>query len=237
MKQYPLLYALLHDLIPKRNIITNEFWQRLDFRQVCLFALRNRQFLGITKYSGHIVYGRIYPRKHNFAGLMDWHTHYSSLEMFYKLHLDFLKSSLFYKAITERVEELHLLTRNDISVDELFHCRNQEIKRQLVKNMGYDKLKEKLADRLTIMDKQGFNELLRIRLNNKYDLLQFVKVKDASSDRIYLIGVPLHDDRIKLPPDPLGSLTTSYAEIKTVKHAIAWTFDMLPEEYQPKVET
>lgn len=96
-----------------------------------------------------------------------------------------------------------------ITVDDLLACKNQEIKQTALKRFGYENfVREAKMDEI---DRDGEDALLR-----KDDIV-FAYVKDSSTPRRYLLRVP--------------------PTMKTVKQAIAWTFNLSPSEYAPLVET
>lgn len=96
-----------------------------------------------------------------------------------------------------------------VTAADLLACKNQEIKQQALKKFGYENfVREAKMDEI---DRDGENALLR-----KGDIV-FAYVKDSSTPRRYLLRVP--------------------PTMKTLRDAIAWTFNMRPEEYQPLIET
>mgnify|MGYP001608434818 CR=1 FL=1 len=69
--------------------------------------------------------------------------------------------------------------------------------------------RQQLEDRY---EEQDFTELFGKNLQTK-----FVEVKDASTDRIYFLQIPVR--------------------IKTPKEAIAWTFNLAEKDYSPEIQT
>jgi hypothetical protein len=103
-----------------------------------------------------------------------------------------------------------LLIEQDISAQDILKVKNAEIKRFLIKRVGYENIKEQV--KAEVIHKDGTSELMKFS-----DGDQYVKVKDSSTDREYLLYVPNH--------------------LKTCKSAIAWTFGLSENEYNPIIET
>ena len=96
----------------------------------------------------------------------------------------------------------------------MISCENLEIRQVLLKKYGYEKFVNELKGIRVHSDK--FGELIKLNWK-KEEIMKFVKVKDASTDRVYIIRVP---------PD-----------IKTCKEGVAWTFGLREKEYNPQKET
>lgn len=97
----------------------------------------------------------------------------------------------------------------EVTAADILACKNQEIKQSALKRYGYENfVRDANMDEA---DRDGENALLR-----KGDIV-FAYVKDSSTPRRYLLRVP--------------------PQMKTVREAIAWTFNMRPDEYRPLVET
>ncbi len=97
----------------------------------------------------------------------------------------------------------------DVTAADILACKNQEIKQQALKRFGYERFVAEAQ--MTELDRNGENALL------KCDDIVFAYVKDSSTPRRYLLRVP--------------------PNMKTVREAIAWTFGMTPDQYNPLVET
>lgn len=107
----------------------------------------------------------------------------------------------------KRLDDILLFLEEDISVDRLLDIENAEIRRAIMKRVGYEKVKEVAKT----IHKDEFGELINIK-GDKY-----VKVDDSSTDREYLLYV---DSRVN-----------------TAKDAVAWTFYMKGDEYNPLMES
>lgn len=113
------------------------------------------------------------------------------------------------EAIEDMTVIVKLFEGMDITKDNILKCRNAEVKQKALKAMGYEKFVVEAKPEL--LDEEGENKLLKI------DDIVFVYVKDASTPRRYLLRV--------------------HPNMQRVKEAIAWTFDLQEEEYQPLIET
>lgn len=102
-----------------------------------------------------------------------------------------------------------LLLEEGIDPTEVINVKNAEIRRFLMKRVGYQNIRNHA--KVTVVHTDGTSELLQIN-DDKY-----VKVKDSSTDREYLLYVPQH--------------------ITRCKQGIAWTFGLSEEEYNPIIET
>lgn len=108
---------------------------------------------------------------------------------------------------SKRLDDLLLFFESDVDIKRLLTIENSEIRRAIMKRIGYDKVKE-CAEVVHIDE---FGELLKIAGE------QYVKVDDASTDRQYLLYVP--------------------DTVKTAKGAIAWTFYLDADTYNPEKES
>ena len=80
---------------------------------------------------------------------------------------------------------------------------------------GYEKLVAELKG--IIIHTDGEYQLIKIDWHKREEPIKLVKVKDPSTDKIYLLRVPL--------------------EMKTCKEAISWTFGLSAKDYNPIKET
>ena len=102
-----------------------------------------------------------------------------------------------------------LLIKKNLKPLEVLKIENSEVRRYLIKRVGYENIKKDAN--VQVLHTDGTSDLLQIN-EEKY-----VKVKDTSTSREYLLYVPDH--------------------IKTCKQGIAWTFDLKEEEYNPLIES
>lgn len=114
------------------------------------------------------------------------------------------------KDIENSIDEALLLIREDATAKEILNAKNAEIRRYLIKRIGYEKIKNDVD--ATVIHEDGDNQLLKFGNGEMY-----VKVKDTSTERDYLLFVQ--------------------GNHKTCKSAIAWTFGLKEEEYNPIIES
>lgn len=130
---------------------------------------------------------------------------------------DFLKDRTEYSELTtdevniqNGIDEWLLLVREDLKPEEILKANNAEVRRYLIKRVGYENIKDSVKAEVLHID--GHNELLKFNTGEMY-----VKVRDSSTEREYLLFVE--------------------GNHKTCRSAIAWTFGLREEEYQPEIET
>ena len=102
------------------------------------------------------------------------------------------------------------MIKKDLDPSEVLTAKNAEVRRFLMKRVGYEQVKE--AVKAQVVHHDGTSELLKFADGDMY-----VKVQDSSTEREYLLYVP--------------------GNMKTCKQAIAWTFGLGEAEYQPLIET
>lgn len=110
----------------------------------------------------------------------------------------------------KNLKDYLLLIEENVQPKEVLQAQNAEIRRYLIKRIGYENIKNDVE--AEILHKDGNNELLKFKSGELY-----VKVKDNSTEREYLLYVE--------------------GNHKTCKSAIAWTFGLKEEEYNPLVES
>lgn len=97
----------------------------------------------------------------------------------------------------------------DIAAEDIMLVKDLELQQRALKKYGYEKFAKELGAEIVHEDK--FGKLIKV------GDITFVKVKDASTPREYLLRVP--------------------SEMKRAKQAVAWTFNMPEEQYNPIKET
>lgn len=115
----------------------------------------------------------------------------------------------------ERINDLLLFSKEDLNARDIIKCRNAEIRRNLLMRYGYERLVSELKGVVIHSDEDY--QLIKIDWHKREEPIKLVKVKDLSTDKIYLLRVPLN--------------------IKTCKEAISWTFGLNEKEYVPIKET
>jgi hypothetical protein len=115
------------------------------------------------------------------------------------------------------LEDLSLLIKLEegtLKAIEIIRCKNIIIRQYLLQRYSYDKFMNEL--KCKVINKSGDSELIMIPLG-KEEPMMLVKVKDPSTGLTHLLRVP--------------------PTVRTCREAIAWTFGMTSEEYNPIVET
>lgn len=113
------------------------------------------------------------------------------------------------------LKDLLLLIQDTIKPEEVLKAKNSEVRRYLMKRIGYENIKSSVD--ATVIHTDGTNELIDITRPGEAEKERYIKVKDSSTDREYLLYVP--------------------NGVSTCREAIAWTFDLNEEEYEPIYET
>lgn len=108
------------------------------------------------------------------------------------------------------IDSFLLLIQDNPKPKDILKITNAEIRRYLIKRVGYENIKESV--KAEVIHRDGTSELLKFNNGEMY-----VKVKDSSTEREYLLFVD--------------------GNTKTCKQAIAWTFGLREDEYNPLVET
>jgi len=107
------------------------------------------------------------------------------------------------------------LKKGTLCASEITKCKNAEIRRLILEEFGYEKFVEFMKG--VTIHTDGDSKLIKINWHKDEETMKFVRVKDSSTSRYYLLRVP--------------------PETKTCKQGIAWTFDMKENQYNPLKET
>lgn len=102
-----------------------------------------------------------------------------------------------------------------IHLEDISAARNQELRARALKAFGYDRWIKEVGAK--VLDRLGDDEL--VQAGDEF----FVHVKDASTERRYLLRVP--------PRDAARNPMTR------VRQAVAWTFGLTEATYNPTRET
>ncbi len=167
-------------------------------------------------------YSRSEGRAHQIFGItrggivrweQDKKVHEGSLQEF--MHL--FPGTLDEREVRRIGKEILLLTipPGEIRVRDLLSCQNTEIRRRLLSRAGN---KVFLRGRGTrVIAKEGCSRLIQVNPRQVERPFYLLEVRDATSGERYLLRVP----------------TT----MRSCREAVAWTFGLRPEEYQPIKET
>jgi hypothetical protein len=110
------------------------------------------------------------------------------------------------EAATKSLEDALLILAPDVEMAQFDRIDNIELRRFIVE--AHPKFIDKMTSKVISVENE--NRLLEF---NGETFRLWLWLKDASSNKRYLLTVP--------------------ANMKSVKEAIAWTFNMAVEEYQP----
>lgn len=120
------------------------------------------------------------------------------------------------RAIQRTLREFLLFSRGDaLTAREVIACRNVEVRSTLLGRLGWERVLAEIGGQVLSESDEGL--LIRAELGDHLEPLVVVKVFDSTSGQPYVLRVP---------PD-----------VRDVHAAIAWTFSLLPGEYQPRKET
>ncbi|OGW69650.1 MAG: hypothetical protein A2036_01715 [Omnitrophica bacterium GWA2_50_21] len=129
-----------------------------------------------------------------------------------------IKDSLFVRGVRASKDLEFCLARikaGNFRAKEIIGIMNTSVRRILLEEFGYSRFLAELDH--TVLDKDGENELVRIDWRRGEEPIFLAKVKCPSTGAFYALRVP---------PSVTG-----------VKQAIAWTFQIPGDQYQPDIET
>lgn len=117
-----------------------------------------------------------------------------------------------------RVSEKIILQPELITISDILNEKNQSVRNVMIERYGLEKflndLKYEIID--SCSNEDGENQLLKVNLNEREPMM-YVKVICPSTKKYYFLRVP--------------------PNMKTVKEAIAWTFNLTENQYKPIQET
>ena len=116
-------------------------------------------------------------------------------------------------AIPKRLEQRIL--GDNLDAKTIIGIKNTEVRRVCLEAFGYARFLSQVEHK--IVGRDGEQELVKIRWHPREELLCLVRVKCPSTGAFYALRVP--------------------PGMKTVKAAVAWTFHMSPDAYDPVQET
>ena len=116
--------------------------------------------------------------------------------------------------VISRAIEL-LIIAGKLSAKVIIKIKNATVRRICLEELGYARFLSQVEHK--IVDRDGEQELVKISWHPREEILCLVKVKCPSTGAFYTLRVP--------------------PEIKTVKAAVAWTFNVTASEYNPVQET
>lgn len=111
----------------------------------------------------------------------------------------------------------------NVTPEDIYNCDNAEIRRRATERYGEEKWLTDMSAQVVHRDECGTLYQIRDR--------RYVLVQDASTPRRFLLRVPMEDTRLRTR----GQRSTQ--QLDTARAAVAWTFNMTAEEYEPAVQT
>jgi len=108
-----------------------------------------------------------------------------------------------------------LINSGKLTAKHILGVTNAAVRRVCLEELGYGRFLSQLPHE--ILDRSGEYELVKIDWHKREEPIYLVKVKCPSTGAFYTL---------RIPPD-----------MKTVKEAVAWTFDVSADQYQPEIET
>lgn len=214
----------IQELIKKRDLIPDEFWVRAEGGEHFVIWFMDRQKpsvevnysfdqerFGITK-DGLVIWGfdsgcscpNPWDSSDNFEG-------YSTREWKeFEVNPETAFDADWKDECYKNLEAYLFLISKRPDPKKVVALENAEIRRYMIKRVGYGKIKESVKAK--VLHRDGHNELLEFNNGEMY-----VKVRDSSTDREYLLFVEGHHE--------------------TCRSAIAWTFGLSESEYCPILET
>ncbi|MCY3411345.1 MAG: hypothetical protein INQ03_06885 [Candidatus Heimdallarchaeota archaeon] len=117
--------------------------------------------------------------------------------------------------IEQALDDYLMEYRQDLSGQDILAVHNQEIRRRLIRRMGYTKFVREVRGR--VIHRDGSSQLVKIISPRGQEDYVFVRVVCPSTGDTYIIRVP---------PD-----------MRTCRQAVAWTFGLTEDQYHPLIET
>nr|MDO8116610.1 hypothetical protein [Candidatus Sigynarchaeota archaeon] len=140
--------------------------------------------------------------------------HKSSWKKFFVHHGSLLDQK---EAMAVIQDYMMILKGDTLTAREIIRCRNVEIRQFLMSRFSYERFLKELGSKTRHKDPNTGAELLSISMGKNMEKMVLVRVIDSTSNRPYLLRVP--------------------PEMRTCQEAIAWTFGLGEDEYEPLVET
>lgn len=261
-------------ILDNREKIPNDFWRKTEGGKYDVIWIVNRQKpsvepdysfdeerLGITK-DGKIIFGF----DSGCSCPSPWHDCGDDVyeeKTWKEFEIDPGNASNieWNEECVQQVKDLILLVKEDVQPEQVFTSRNAEIRRLLMKKVGFDNIRK--SPKFKSIMKEGSSELFIMTELNEEELKfpitrcdgwnnhpndkekdkkirdteVYVKVLDADGKREYALflgGLRLEN----LTGPNIGQSFQGYIiPFRSCKHAIASTFDLEEHEYNPIIET
>lgn len=134
---------------------------------------------------------------------------------FYNEDGTFDGKAIYVRGVKMPVKKYEQFLAGKLPAKDILAIRNSAVRRILVEEFGYARILAQMPHE--VIDREGEQELVRINWSVREEPICLVKVKCPSTGAFYTLRVP--PERI------------------TVKSAVAWTFDVKADDYQPVKET
>jgi len=126
-----------------------------------------------------------------------------------------IRKEAYVRGVAMPVQKYEKLLAGQLSAKDILGIKNAEVRRIFIEEFGYARILAGMPNE--VIDRDGDQELVRIDWGKDEEPICLVKVKCPSTGAFYTLRVP-----------PV---------MKTVKSAVAWTFDVSSEAYTPEKET
>ncbi len=118
--------------------------------------------------------------------------------------------------ILDALRDYQLFFKLDsLTAREIINCKNVTIRSLLMRQFGVERLFRELGG--VVEDQDGRSQLILVNMGKNLAPMKLVKVRDATTNEIYVLPVP--------------------HTVHSCRDAIAWTFGMTEDEYNPIKET
>jgi hypothetical protein len=153
-------------------------------------------------------------------GRLEYYGKYSNgLKHGYHKHWDpsgkLISEAVYTKGIRVPRKIHRLIASNKLNAKVILGVRNSAVRRVCLDEFGYERFLSQVEH--IVIEKDGDYELVKIDWNKQEEPIHLVKVKCHSTGAYYTLRVP--------------------PRMKTVKQAIAWTFHMDKDQYNPIKES
>ncbi|HOW59810.1 MAG TPA: toxin-antitoxin system YwqK family antitoxin [Candidatus Omnitrophota bacterium] len=154
-------------------------------------------------------HGRLLSREHYVDGRLH------GIHEEYAQDGTIVTKEIYSRGVRMPLKKYERFLANQLPVKEILAIRNATVRRILIEEYGYARILAEMPNE--VIDKDGEQELVRVRIGSREEPIWLVKVKCPSTGAFYTLRVP---------PD-----------MANVKAAVAWTFGVFAEDYAPKKET
>lgn len=217
-------------LIDRRHLIPDEFWVGANGKQVVWFLDQedgsagdyetSQERLGITR-DGEVMWGFSSGcscwdgwQNDDYCPTRSWKEfEISDFDKERRKERSYEQLDQWEDTAGSNLDDFLFMVSENPDPKRVLQVKNAEIRRYMIKRVGYEEIKD--AVNAKVIHKDGDSELLEMTVAGQKE--RYVKVKDSSTDREYLLYVPNNIERCR--------------------QGIAWTFDLSEDEYSPLIET